>query len=179
MAGKHLLLLLATTLLFSFAAAADRLETKVTKFQFYMHDILDGPNATVAQVVTGRPANSSSSSPIPISFGSVYVMDDPLTVSPDPKSEWIGQVQGVLVTTSLGNDFSLTTTATYSFMSGPYNGSSFTVLGRNPILKEVREVPIVGGTGIFRLSRGYLLARTLSSVGNDSTVGYNATVLHY
>lgn len=62
---------------------------------------------------------------------------------------------------------------------GPYSGSTFSVLGRNPIRSEVREMPVVGGTGIFRLARGYCLAKTHSMVGFDAIIGYNVTLLHY
>ena len=70
-------------------------------------------------------------------------------------------------------------TLTYGFISGPYNGSSFSVVGRNPVMNEVREMPIVGGTGIFRLARGYCFARTYSMYQMDAVIGYNVTILHY
>ncbi|XP_068638615.1 dirigent protein 1-like [Aristolochia californica] len=178
MAGRHLLLL-ATTLLLPFAAAADGFETKSTNLQFYMHDVVDGPNATVARVAPSQPLNFSASDPIAASFGSLYVIDDPLTVSPERSSELVGRAQGMYAMASLGNEFSLSMMLTYSFVSGPYNGSSFSVLGRNPVLREVREMPIVGGTGIFRLGRGFCLAQTHSSVGFDAVIRYNVTVLHY
>ncbi|KAK9107079.1 hypothetical protein Syun_023090 [Stephania yunnanensis] len=70
-------------------------------------------------------------------------------------------------------------TLTYLFVSGPYNGSSFSVVGRNPVMGEDRELPIVGGTGMFRLARGYCLLETHSMDGMNAVVGYNATVIHY
>ncbi|CAN7083732.1 unnamed protein product [Brassica oleracea var. botrytis] len=41
-----------------------------------------------------------------------------------------------------------------------YNGSTITIFGRNTAMSEVREMPIVGGSGIFRFARGYVEART-------------------
>ncbi|KAJ4844180.1 hypothetical protein Tsubulata_041482, partial [Turnera subulata] len=55
------------------------------------------------------------------------------------------------------------------------------VLGSDPILSSVREMPIVGGSGVFRFSRGYALARTYSFdlVSLNAIVGYDVFVLHY
>ncbi|XP_068642008.1 dirigent protein 1-like [Aristolochia californica] len=179
MVGRHLLLLLAMTLLLLFAPATNGLETEVANLHFYMHDVVDGPNATVTQVAPRQPLNFSASDTLAALFGLVYAIDDPLTVSPDRSSELVGRAQGMYAATSMGDEFSLLMMLTYSFITGSYNGSSFSVLGRNPIFKEVREMPIVGGTGIFRLARGYCLAQTHSSIRFNAVIRYNVTVLHY
>ncbi|XVF49906.1 hypothetical protein PTKIN_Ptkin04bG0053600 [Pterospermum kingtungense] len=59
-----------------------------------------------------------------------------------------------------------------AMFGGPYNGSTFRVLGRNPVTKEEREMPVIGGTGKFRLARGYCLARTYSMDQTDVVIGY-------
>ncbi|CAN0922745.1 Dirigent protein 1 [Linum grandiflorum] len=58
-------------------------------------------------------------------------------------------------------------------------GSTFSVLGRNPIMSAVREMPVVGGTGGFRMARGYCLASTRSLDQMDAVIGYNVTLFHY
>ncbi|KAH1084374.1 hypothetical protein J1N35_024135 [Gossypium stocksii] len=45
-------------------------------------------------------------------------------------------------------------------MEGKYNGSNLSVLGRNPVFSAVREMPVIGGSGVFRFARGYAEART-------------------
>ncbi|KAD5960187.1 hypothetical protein E3N88_11659 [Mikania micrantha] len=40
----------------------------------------------------------------------------------------------------------------FVFMTGRYNGSTLTVLGRNPVMQKVREMPVIGGTALFRVS---------------------------
>ncbi|KAH7835267.1 hypothetical protein Vadar_024571 [Vaccinium darrowii] len=40
------------------------------------------------------------------------------------------------------------------FTGGPYNGSSLTVLGSNPVMHPNREMPVIGGSGVFRLAHG-------------------------
>uniref|UniRef100_A0A2P2NFN8 Dirigent protein n=1 Tax=Rhizophora mucronata TaxID=61149 RepID=A0A2P2NFN8_RHIMU len=174
------LLLLSALLVFSSSsdtAGALRMKPKKANIQFYMHDIVSGPNATAIQVA-GKE-NSTSSDPIAAMFGAIYVMDNPLTVRPDYNSTVIGRAQGIYAMSSQQKEFSLLMTLTMAFTAGPYNGSSISVVGRNPILQQVREMPVVGGTGIFRLARGYCLARTHSTDQMDAIIGYNVTVIHY
>ncbi|XVF49905.1 hypothetical protein PTKIN_Ptkin04bG0053500 [Pterospermum kingtungense] len=167
-------------LLIAFLAAVydtDAMKQKVTRIQFYMHDIVGGPKPTAVRVA-GR-SNFTGQDPIAATFGSISVIDNPLTVTPNINSTLVGRAQGIYAMSSLENEFSLLMTLTYAFTSGPYNGSTFSVLGRNPVMKEVREMPVVGGTGKFRLARGYCLARTYSMNQMDAVIGYNVTLLLY
>ncbi|KAF3498580.1 hypothetical protein DY000_02029251 [Brassica cretica] len=50
----------------------------------------------------------------------------------------------------------------FAFKTGKYNGSTITIFGRNTAMSEVREMPIVGGSGIFRFAR---LCRGSNKVG--------------
>ncbi|KAL6124948.1 hypothetical protein ACLB2K_077456 [Fragaria x ananassa] len=58
---------------------------------------------------------------------------------------------------------------------------TLSILGRNPFKNAMREMPIVGGSGVFRYARGYALARTFSfnPKTGDAVVQYNVSVLHY
>jgi hypothetical protein len=69
----------------------------------------------------------------------------------------------------------------YAFLEGMYNGSALSILGRNPALDTVREMPIVGGSGVFRYARGYALAKTVwfSPKSGNAVVEYNVSVLHF
>ncbi|KAH0780513.1 hypothetical protein KY290_000111 [Solanum tuberosum] len=69
----------------------------------------------------------------------------------------------------------------FNFIEGKYNGSSLAVLGRNSIVETVREMPVVGGSGLFRFARGYVQARTilLNVTTKDAIVQYDVYVLHY
>ncbi|TYG90802.1 hypothetical protein ES288_A12G211600v1 [Gossypium darwinii] len=142
------------------------LKQKTTRIQFYMHDIVGGPQPTAVHSIAAM-------------FGSISVMDNPLTATPSMNSTLVGRAQGIYAMSSQEKELSLLMTLTYAFTTGPYNGSTFSVVGRNPVMKEVREMPVVGGTGKFRLARGYCLARTYSMTQMEAVIGYNVTLLHY
>ncbi|PSR89101.1 Dirigent protein [Actinidia chinensis var. chinensis] len=173
LAIKHLIFLVIAVLV----ASTEGKKPKFTHVEFYMHDIVGGPNPTAVRVA-GR-SNFSSPDPIAAMFGSIFVIDNPLTASPDLNSTLTGRAQGIYAMSSQHNEFSLLMTLTYNFVSGPYNGSSFSIVGQNPVMREVREMPIIGGTGMFRLARGYALAKTYSMNQMDAVIGYNVTLIHY
>ena len=114
------------------------------------------------------------------SFGKTFVMDDPLTVGPEPNSKRIGGGQGIYAWASQ-EEAALLMVLNFAFTEGEYNGSNLSILGRNAILTEVRELPIVGGSGIFRFARGYAEARThtYNLTSQDAVVEYNVYVFHY
>ncbi|KAJ8772190.1 hypothetical protein K2173_027367 [Erythroxylum novogranatense] len=175
--GRVLLLIAALLMLSLSKTDAMRMKTRKTNIQFYMHDVVEGNNPTAVRVA--RPHNFTRADQVGAMYGSVYVMDNPLTVNPNPNSTVVGRAQGIYVMSSQQNEFSLHMTLTIGFVTGPYNGSTLSVVGRNPITNEVREIPVVGGTGVFRLARGYCLASTHSFERMDAIIGYNVTVIHY
>ncbi|KAJ9560123.1 hypothetical protein OSB04_005283 [Centaurea solstitialis] len=150
-----------------------------THIQFYMHDTPGGPNASAVRVA-GQPINATdpnnTGAPM-FGFGSIYVMDNALTATPEINSTLIGRAQGIYAMASQEDPLSLHMTLTYNFVSGIYNGSSLSVVGRNPVMNEVREMPVVGGTRVFRLARGFALAKTHSMNQWDAIIGYNAEAL--
>lgn len=69
----------------------------------------------------------------------------------------------------------------FAFMDGKYNGSTLSILGRNSVFSDVREMPVIGGSGLFRFARGYALAHTrkIDFETGDAVVEYNVYVMHY
>ncbi|KAE8664198.1 Dirigent protein 21 [Hibiscus syriacus] len=147
---------------------------KLSHLHFYFHDIVAGKNATAVRVA--KAETTSASSP----FGAVAVIDDPLTVGPDIGSKLVGRAQGIYALTSK-TESSLLMAYNFAFMEGKYNGSSLTVMGRNPVLSAVREMPVMGGSGVFRFARGYVEARThtFDLKTGDACVEYDVYVYHY
>ncbi|KAL2937163.1 Dirigent protein 23, partial [Bienertia sinuspersici] len=128
-----------------------------TVLQFYFHDIVTGDPPSVALIAQPKDANHSESLP----FGSLFMADDALTVSPDPNSKLVGRAQGFFGSAAQ-EETSFIMGMSYGFIDGVYNGSTVVILGRNSIMNPVRELPVVGGTGVFRMARGYAIANTYS-----------------
>ncbi|XP_057849448.1 dirigent protein 23 [Cryptomeria japonica] len=157
------------------SAQAYPLEEKISNLQFYFHDRISGNNVTAVNVASAPTTNISATG-----FGLVYVMDDPLTEGPEPTSKLVGKAQGLYASASQ-EEVHLLMAVTYVFQDGEFNGSTLAVVGNNAVFNEVREMAIVGGSGKFRLARGYALAQTHSfdSQSGNAIVHYNVTVLHY
>ncbi|KAK3040152.1 hypothetical protein RJ639_028402 [Escallonia herrerae] len=128
---------------------------KLTKFHFYFHDIVSGKNPIAIHVAQ---ANTTFTSPT--LFGLVSMMDDTLTVGPEPDSEIVGRAQGVYGLVGL-EDVGLLMTLNFVFTEGKYNGSTLSVLDRNPVFHKYREMPIVDGSGVFRVARGVATAKRI------------------
>ncbi|CAL5201520.1 unnamed protein product [Lathyrus oleraceus] len=125
-----------------------------THLHFYFHDTLDGENPNTLKIIS--PPNESSHG----DFGSTFIIDNPLTEEEDISSKLIGRAQGTYALASKQGDLALKMDVIFVFTEGSYKGSTLTMFGRNAIMDEVREMPIVGGTGVFRFARGYALAKT-------------------
>ncbi|CAN6283558.1 unnamed protein product [Urochloa humidicola] len=118
---------------------------------FYMHDVTGGPSPTAVQVINGPHG----------SFGNTMVIDDKLTEGTSQSSATVGRAQGYYMVASVANlEFMVNMNVVLT--SGPYAGSSLTVLGRDDVSMPVRELSVVGGTGQFRMARGYVLWKTVT-----------------
>ncbi|EOY09567.1 Disease resistance-responsive family protein [Theobroma cacao] len=148
---------------------------KLSHFHFYFHDVLSGPRPTAVRVASATMTNTSATL-----FGSMVMMDNPLTVAPEFDSKLVGRAQGIYASASQ-TEVGLLMVLNIAFTQGKYNGSVLSVLGRNPVFSTVREMPIVGGSGLFRFARGYAQAKTHSVDLNtgDAVVEYNVYVFHY
>ncbi|KAB1227909.1 Dirigent protein 20 [Morella rubra] len=163
-----------------FARALDRKllglkKEKLSHFRFFFHDILSGKNPTAVQVVP--PSNYSSST----LFGLVTMFDDPLTLGPKLSSKMVGKAQGFYASASQ-QDVAFLMVMNFAFTEGKYNGSTLTVIGRNNGgTSRVREMPVVGGSRLFRFARGYAEATThsLDLKTGDAIIEYNVYVFHY
>ncbi|KAK7349741.1 hypothetical protein VNO77_07367 [Canavalia gladiata] len=148
---------------------------KLSHFKFYWHDIVSGHNPTsVAVVPPPLKLNSTTA------FGLVNMIDNPLTLGPQLSSKLVGKAQGFYASASQ-SEIDLLMAMNFAFIDGKYNGSTITILGRNPVFNKVREMPVIGGSGLFRFARGYGEARThwFDLKTGDAIVEYNVYVMHY
>nr|QQM18943.1 dirigent protein 8 [Kadsura heteroclita] len=152
-----------------------KLKEKMSHFRFYWHDVLGGRNPTAIRVAQAPSTNTS-----PTAFGAVVMIDDALTVGPEPTSELLGRAQGFYASASQ-QEIGFLMAMNFAFVQGKYNGSTISIMGRNPVLHEMREMPVIGGSGLFRLARGYAQARThaFDPKTGDAVVEYNVMLMHY
>ncbi|CAN6299523.1 unnamed protein product [Urochloa humidicola] len=161
-------LLLFCILICSKATAAGEAPTHL---HFYFHEnFSSGPNGTTVTVAAPRSNGSV--------FGGMFAVDDMLREGADPASRLIGRAQGLTVGASL-SDSALLTALDLVFTEGPYNGSSLTLLGR-ALLGTIMERPIIGGTGTFRMARGYTLSKMITSLDPNTQLilEYDAYIWH-
>ncbi|KAL2898339.1 Dirigent protein 19 [Bienertia sinuspersici] len=147
---------------------------KLTKLHFYFHEIPNGNHPTA--VIIARPPNQTT-----VGFGTLVMIDDALTEGPELASNIVGRAQGMYGESSQSESSSLIMSLTFAFTQGKFNGSSISVLGRYRVADNQRELPIVGGSGVFRFAQGYALAKTYQfdpKTGNAISE-YNVFVLHY
>ncbi|KAH9294005.1 hypothetical protein KI387_040791, partial [Taxus chinensis] len=142
-------------------------------FVFYAHAITGGPNAN-AVVIAGENGTSSSL----LAFGTVNVLDHPITVGPDPSSKFLGRIQGIEASSDINQNTFLHLT-TVIFETGRYNGSTIEMHGANRFRQEKRDVSVVGGTGRLKYARGFATLQVVAFSGFDITFKFNATVRFY
>ncbi|KAL0429234.1 UNVERIFIED_CONTAM: Dirigent protein 2 [Sesamum radiatum] len=147
-------------------------EEKITKLHFYFHRI-------AGKTGVGVVSQANMTSPSRADFGFLVIKDDPLTLGPELSSTHIGYAQGMSALASL-EDVALAESFTFVFTDGAHNGSTVAVLGSNFILHEYREMPVVGGSGVFRLARGVVTYRTVFyNTNGDAAVEVNLVALHF
>lgn len=148
---------------------------KLIHLHFYLYEKFTEPGINVVRVAQASATNQSS-----VLFGAVNVADEPILVNPNKTAKIIGRFQGLSAAASQSEP-ALLQAFNFAFTEGNYNGSALTMIGRNPVLDKVREMPIVGGSGVFRFARGYaeVGSYSINSEENSAIVEYNIYVLHY
>ncbi|OVA11812.1 Plant disease resistance response protein [Macleaya cordata] len=148
---------------------------KVTRLHFYHHETSSSKDPTVVTMAEAPTTKNS-----PSFFGLLGMTDNILTEGPEPTSTYLGRAQGLLAASSR-EEFSLVMATSFVFKGGNFSGSSLSVLGRNPFMDSVREMPVVGGTGAFRFARGFAVVKTywVNATSHDLIEEYHMTVMHY
>lgn len=126
------------------------------KLTIYFQDYAFGPNASFFPVV-GLPGSKLNYT----NYGTFFVTDDAITATPNEDAPIIGRAQGIYVVTGMDGR-NLLVLLSLVFTSGTYNGSSIEIQGTSRQFDLNRELPVVAGTGKFRLARGYIRTATYS-----------------
>ncbi|CAN0927569.1 Pterocarpan synthase 1 [Linum grandiflorum] len=143
----------------------------LTHLHFYFHDTITAPptrSAYELNLETVAKINSTTA------FGLLVMADDPAG------SAVVGRAQGLYGSASLSEPAAVML-LNFAFTEGEYNGSTLGLYGRNAVLTDVREMAIVGGTGVFRFAKGFAEARTyfFDTVTLNAVVEYDVYVTHY
>ncbi|XP_051145920.1 dirigent protein 1-like [Andrographis paniculata] len=132
-----------------FFETLSRWREKSTGIRYYVHSTEGGSGLNIYEVAW--PSITANS---PTQFGLLRVSDATITANPDKGSPGLGRVQGMLVSADM-REVALALTLNVVFTAGLYNGSTLSAAGRNSLgIPMGRELPIVGGTGRFRLAWG-------------------------
>ncbi|KAL5198389.1 hypothetical protein ABZP36_001901 [Zizania latifolia] len=150
--------LLAVALILAMAAVPASARRRAVRLRFYMHDIVGGPGQTSVVVVKG-PGPPNPSMAAGNNFGDTVVIDDVVTEGPSVASKEVGRAQGTYMLASMVRPV-FVVSITVALTSGPCNGSTIVVAGRDDTSEEVRELAVVGGTGQLRRAAGHVLWRT-------------------
>ncbi|THU46944.1 hypothetical protein C4D60_Mb09t10290 [Musa balbisiana] len=111
-------------------------------------------------------------------LGRAKLSEPPVERSIVGGSKLIGRAQGLVAQASQEGS-ALLTAFNFVFTEGEFNGSTLAILGRAKLSEPPVERSIVGGSGKFRMARGYTEARVISSQDGYFLMEFDAYVTHY
>ncbi|CAI0402615.1 unnamed protein product [Linum tenue] len=143
--ANHFLVYIIQLLIFSSAnfiiiipTATSAKSEKITHLHFYYHNNIAGPRATAVPINPKiQPVDLRDPASL---FGRLTIADDP------ENSTVVGSAQGMYGSASQ-TEMSFAMVFNFALTQGKYKGSSFCLLGRNPIFTNPRELAIVGSGG--------------------------------
>ncbi|XP_048575097.1 dirigent protein 1-like [Triticum urartu] len=136
----------------------------LTHIHLYMHETFAGPNATTLTAVPS-PLGADAT------FGAVGVLDDELRYGPDARnSSLVRRYQGLFVSAGLVSPPGAQSAINLVFTAGERRGSTLAMLGPVLSFTSAIERAVVGGTGTFRMARGYCVMTRAGSPTPESLV---------
>ncbi|KAF9688951.1 hypothetical protein SADUNF_Sadunf01G0041300 [Salix dunnii] len=115
------------------------------------------------QNLNGNPPTQLGPDGLGLGFGTITVIDDILTSSPELGSQSVGKAQGVYVASS-GDGSTQMMAFTALFEGGEY-GDSLNFNGIYKIGSTMSRLSVTGGTGKFKNARGFAEVRSLIPSG--------------
>ncbi|XP_074315449.1 pterocarpan synthase 1-like [Silene latifolia] len=131
---------------------------KSIHFTLYQHDVVNKTDFLIVPSPFGTNITQTTSP-----FGTVGVINDKLTLTPDPTSKVLGSVQSISITSSFDGLDSLSICRIKLELENGLTGS-LSLLGVVNALKT-SDNPVVGGTGDFLFVQGYVTASPVSFQG--------------
>lgn len=164
-------------------------------FSFYAQEYLFTGTPTTFFIVPPLPANATAASAAPspapapatttglpaqLFHGAISIVDPAVTRTADPESPELGRLKGASVFDNSREpgapDAEAIWTVVFNGASGYGDGSSISFRGYYQTLKPARELAVVGGTGYFRLVRGWVVVTTAFLDVNTGRAINNFTV---
>ncbi|KAK8952676.1 hypothetical protein KSP40_PGU005577 [Platanthera guangdongensis] len=149
---------------------------KYTHIHLYVHIAFSGSNPSAVTVVHG-PTNKT------LEFGDITMVDIPMTEGPELSSKLIGREQGTYIGVSRDPESSKAVnliSVILVFTDGAHKNNTIALTGRDPIFSVERELIVVGGTGAFRLARGYSIWKIYSrNLTGNAVIEADIYVFHY
>lgn len=147
---------------------------------FFVHDDFDvtpvGSSFTVVSALSAPNGLANANL-----FGSIAVIDDKVTVGPDVDSLEIARGRGFYVFDHLPSDstsLEFVLTVIFNNQSDYEDGSTLVFRGYDNIDAVYREVAILGGTGTFRLARGWGGILTYRLIGGAAILNFTSYVYY-
>ncbi|CAM0908427.1 unnamed protein product [Alopecurus aequalis] len=155
-----LLLLVASSSVWGMARPGGGL----VQLEMYMYEYAKVTVFDVSPPFVGASTQSTT-------FGIERMFDNELRDGPYPSNSTIfGRFQGFMAFTGNAGLPGKNTLVTFVFTSGRYSGSTLVIAGIVQLIDGTIERAVVGGTGSFRMARGYSLISTVWSPTPNSTV---------
>ena len=129
----------------------------------YMYETTAGANATLLATVLPQPNTT---------FGMIGLLDDVLLDGPYPaSSKVLGRFQGLLAFAGQVTPPGMQSLVSFVFTAGSrFSGSNLVVAGTVTSFDGSFERAIVGGTGVFRMARGWCIVKAVWNPTAVSTV---------
>ncbi|MED6113011.1 hypothetical protein PIB30_067077 [Stylosanthes scabra] len=151
-----LLMIFIITTMTMISQTSSKQSNQQSTLVFYLHDVANGPNATVAQIVgiNGKVWSYHT-------WGTFFMVDDPITLTPNQDAVQVGRAQGTISVASLDGS-NVIIVLSLVFNNVQYNGSTLEIQGASRQRENYRELSVVSGTGRFRFAKGYVVFETVS-----------------
>ncbi|XP_021674705.2 dirigent protein 19 [Hevea brasiliensis] len=150
-------LLLVLSLKGTSAAHHHHHQLKSLHFSLYQHETINKTGYIIVNGVAG--ANLSQ---LALPFGTLFVFQDPMTVTANRTSKVVGIAEGNSITSSLDGLTSIST-AKITLSLKNHKGSISIVGGTHNV--KPADHPVVGGTGDFMFVQGYVTSSPVDLVG--------------
>ncbi|CAI0626587.1 unnamed protein product [Linum tenue] len=153
---------------------------KITNLVVYVHNYFTGADASSITVAgKQKPAADAAGGFNILQFGTIAVVDDPVTEGPTAESKEIGRAQGSYINSQFDGK-GLYLFFSVIFTGGQFAGSTLEIQGSDIFVRKEREFGIVSGTGFFRFVEGFGIMETaFIDVANlRAVLKLNLTVKH-